>query len=424
MIPRDGGAPRQLCPDFASASFPEWSPDGKRLLFEGNRESTDADWWILTIGDGKAQKTGAFGTLARHGLHVAGRRPSAAWIEDKLVFAGSSGDTTSLWQLPVRGNTPQRLTLGSGLESGPSVASNGTIAFSSLSETVDVWSLRLDTSRGEMASWMERITETAAARCVFPSISADGAKVAYLSNKSRGNAVWVKDVKTGHEAAIARENARYPRISRDGSKVAFTQDQALFVAPSSGGEPERVCPDCGRVWDWSPDGKRILYVAPGSPNAIGELTVPAGSKKTVLKHDQCNLANPQFSPDGGWVAFHTIRSPTQRQIVISRYPPDGAWIPVTDGAGLDRNGVWSPEGNVLYYLSERDGFRCIWAQKLDPASKHPEGSAFPVAHYHSARRSLSGLGDVGAIGLSAAPNKLVFSLGELAGNVWIATVNR
>jgi hypothetical protein len=153
---------------------------------------------------------------------------------------------------------------------------------------------------------------------------------------------------------------------------------------------------------------------------VGELSISSGAKRVLLKHYRDDLANPQFSPDGRWIGFHAIRGPTQRQILISRDPPEGSWIAVTDGTGLDRNCAWSPDGGVLYYISERDGFRCIWAQRLEQASKKPVGAAFPAAHFHSARRSLFGLGDVGAIGLSVAPEKLIFSMEEVRGNIWIA----
>ena len=49
---------------------------------------------------------------------------------------------------------------------------------------------------------------------------------------------------------------------------------------------------------------------------------------------------------------------------------------------------WSPDGNLLYYISEADGFRCIRARRLDPATKRPIGQPLDVYHSHSARRSL------------------------------------
>jgi Tol biopolymer transport system component len=423
---------RQLCADFVSASFPVWSPDGTRLLFEGSRDSPTMpnrsfDWWIVSINSGNASKTGIFDTLLRNNLRLYPGHRGAVWVRDKLIFAATNGDSTNLWQLPVSGGSPQRLTLGSSLEVGPSVATNGAIAFSSLAETVDIWSLRINANRGEMPSWMERVTE-AAAKSVFPSVSADGKMVAYLSNKSRGNRLWVKNLETGLETTVGQAQARYPQMNAESTKVAFTEGQELFVAPASGGGAERMCTDCGRPWDWSRDGTRMLYVGQGSPTSVGELTIGSGSKRILLKHDKYDLAGARFSPDNRWITFHAIVSPTQRQVFIAAYHPDvnpdansdANWIAVTDGNGLDRNSTWSPDGNLLYYLSERDGFRCIWAQRLDPRSKRPLGPAFPAAHFHSARRSLSRIGDVGAIGLSAVPEKLVFSLSEVTGNVWIA----
>jgi hypothetical protein len=93
---------------------------------------------------------------------------------------------------------------------------------------------------------------------------------------------------------------------------------------------------------------------------------------------------------------------------------------VTDGSKLERDPAWSADGRFLYYLSERDGFRCIWARPLDPSTKRPSGEAFAVRHFHSARFSLRHVGSQGFLtGLSAGEGALVFSMGELKGNVWL-----
>ncbi len=39
IVPAHGGAPKQLAPQFESAMFPVWSPDGKHVLFLGARGS-------------------------------------------------------------------------------------------------------------------------------------------------------------------------------------------------------------------------------------------------------------------------------------------------------------------------------------------------------------------------------------------------
>jgi len=81
--------------------------------------------------------------------------------------------------------------------------------------------------------------------------------------------------------------------------------------------------------------------------------------------------------------------------------------------------AWSPDGNMLYFFSERDGFRCIWAQHLEPDTKRPAGSTIPVKHFHNPRQSVKRLDRWDLTGLSAVREKLVFAMSELTGNIWM-----
>jgi hypothetical protein len=95
--------------------------------------------------------------------------------------------------------------------------------------------------------------------------------------------------------------------------------------------------------------------------------------------------------------------------------PVEEWIPVTDGSGMDRSIAWAPGGELLYFLSERDRFRCIWAQPLDAATKKPVGDAFNVAHFHQASRSMVDAG----FNMAVSRDSLFFALTNLSGNVWM-----
>ncbi len=94
------------------------------------------------------------------------------------------------------------------------------------------------------------------------------------------------------------------------------------------------------------------------------------------------------------------------------------WVTITDGSGIDQAANWAPDGNLLYFLSERDGFRCIWGQKLDPTNKKPLGAPFPVYHSHDPRRSIRNVSQ-GLQCMSVSRNQIVFPMGELTGNIWI-----
>jgi hypothetical protein len=102
---------------------------------------------------------------------------------------------------------------------------------------------------------------------------------------------------------------------------------------------------------------------------------------------------------------------------------ESEWIPVTDGSQKDFKSRWSPDGNLLYFVSHRDGFRCLWAQRLDPRTKRPLGAAFEVFPSHRARLSLMNV-NVTGLEFSVAHDKIIFNLGELGGNIWMANFDQ
>jgi hypothetical protein len=99
-----------------------------------------------------------------------------------------------------------------------------------------------------------------------------------------------------------------------------------------------------------------------------------------------------------------------------RRPPESQWIPIGDGPS-NLHPAWSADGNLLYYVSSRDGFYCVWAQRLDPVSRQPSGPPVEVLPLHGASRSLAEL-LVGDWGLAVARDRLVIALGEKTGSLW------
>ena len=73
---------------------------------------------------------------------------------------------------------------------------------------------------------------------------------------------------------------------------------------------------------------------------------------------------------------------------------------------------------MIYNISERDGFRCVWAQRVNPVTKRPLGDPFAVFHSHNARLSLGTGTDVTFS--DVGPDKIVFNMSERTGNIWMA----
>jgi hypothetical protein len=142
-----------------------------------------------------------------------------------------------------------------------------------------------------------------------------------------------------------------------------------------------------------------------------------------IKKEGARAYQPNLSDDGKWIVFLLKTGPQHGGLYVAPFRgatpvPEQEWIPVTgDDTGVDKP-RWSPNAQLLYYTSERDGFRCIYAQRLN-GRKNPVGEAFGVYHPHSARLSMSNV-EIGALEISVANNRLAFMLLEMTGNVWLA----
>ena len=438
LVPATGGAPRELETGLPWAMSPVWSPDGKRLLFLGNTDPTGSitatsDWWSAPIGGGKAVKSGAAEVFSKAGLpFTLGGPAPAAWSagDNRVIFSSLLGDSQNLWEAALSpGNwrissPPRRLTSGT-RESQPSVAATGRIAFSTAGATSALWSLPIRANEGKVTGEPQQLTQ-GAAEDVFPTVSADGKTMVFVSNRSGNNDVWMRDLASGSESPLVVTHWDDFRgiISPDGSRVAFTRRlesgvNDLYVIPSGGGAEEKFADGVAAVMGWSSDSRKVLYMW-GRPFRFR--TIDVGSRAVVdfLQHPRHNIDLARFSPDDRWVCFKLELQPGREPTFIAPVrngvaAPESEWIKITDGP-IDGRSWWSPDGNLLYFLSDRDGAQCIWAQRLDPTAKRPVGPAFAVSHFHARRRSLNSA----PFGYGMAPDRLYFADEETTGNIWLA----
>ncbi len=117
----------------------------------------------------------------------------------------------------------------------------------------------------------------------------------------------------------------------------------------------------------SPDGKTLIMVRNKvQQNQLSQLTVDQHLIDLTDLGDHAQLANPEFSPDGRYLALsmwqHGVRD-------IWIYTADGKpYRRVTADPAHDMDPTWSADGRWLYFSSDRSGVFNIYAVKLEDDS--------------------------------------------------------
>jgi Tol biopolymer transport system component len=282
----------------------------------------------------------------------------------------------------------------------------------------------MDADSGRVTDSLARITNNAATD-YWPSVTEDGTKVLFSSSRSGKTAFWLHDLENGSETELATTGAVWPAtgaIEKNGNSFLYYSEtrRAVERVDISTGNVAAVWP-CGKCMYMGRTADRSMFLH-GPDGQIKLREIDSGRDIEFLKHPGRSLHQAQASNDGRWVVFYARTGVERSQIFIAPLrkgppPAETDWIRVTEGNAHELCPSWSPDGTFIYFGSNRDGFNCIWGQRLHPHSKRPVGPAVDLAHFHTAARRLGNVG-VAFRGLSVARDKLVFTMEERIGNIW------
>lgn len=98
---------------------------------------------------------------------------------------------------------------------------------------------------------------------------------------------------------------------------------------------------------WGPDGKRLVFVRPGSDRKLHLWSIELPNGTPALLHDTpYTETDGQVSPDGRWLTYVSNESGTN-EIYLQPFPmPGGKTRVSTHGGDRPR---WSRSGRELYY---------------------------------------------------------------------------
>jgi len=193
--------------------------------------------------------------------------------------------------------------------------------------------------------------------------------------------IWITDLMGQNSKRLTSTPAieSHPHFSPDGKRIAFSSNrsgtESVYVMPSSGGQANRLSWHAagGSARGWSPDGQKVLFAsgrdtAPKPINRLWTISADGGPAELVLNQWAYNGA---YSADG-------------KQMVIDRMSRwDGEWrnyrggqntpLVVVDLASLketmidsdstiDIEPVWV--NDTVYFLSDRDWVSNIWSYSV------------------------------------------------------------
>ncbi len=200
----------------------------------------------------------------------------------------------------------------------------------------------------------------------FPTCSADGQRIAFVSDRAGGGnwEIYVMNSDGTHQRRLTNtpgEDEAVPAWSPDAEQIAyatdFNGDSKIWVMNTDGSDRKQLA--SGLFPSWSPDGERIAYTAYlGEQPYLAVMNVD-GSERRILGasviHRLLSIGGgeePAWSPDNERVAYVSERSEDNSEIYVMN--SDGSErTRLTNLSGHDHwPPTWSPDGTRLAFTSD------------------------------------------------------------------------
>jgi tricorn protease len=380
----DGGPETSLPTDWGS--YGSYSPDGKKLAFNRHpmvwsrkhyRGSYAADLWVADLEHLSFRKILDQDTPDE-------KKPNNFWpmygngeiyfVSDRetVAKAGTGQVMTSvnnIWKVREDGSEPQQLTHHtSGSLFYPSLSSDGQAIV--YEEGFGLWKLdlasgqthevKIDIACDEKENLHETLTVNDEADSFHLSPSAKRA-VATVHGELFSIPTDKGEVRRITETPGARETD--PRWSPDGKWIAFVSDRSgrdeVWLCDERGGGLKKVSDGESQKGQiaWAPDSKALAYVA--SDRKLYKYGLEDGKTMVLASGEVVGFGGgavnqPQFAPDGKWIAYIKARENLLPHVYI---------VPATGGperrltdedSFSETAALWTPDGKGIVYLSGAD----------------------------------------------------------------------
>jgi serine/threonine protein kinase/WD40 repeat protein len=372
---------------------PRWSPDDRFLAFQRDSLAFANHLEVVPATGGEPREVARSEWLK-----------GCSWLPDGsgLVYSSSRGSTLlyppifNLRTVGEHGRDDRQLTYGDQSFVEPDVHQSGRLLAARIRAQSDVWKFAVGGSPAENTRGRTRVTRQTG-QAQTPSVSPNGAEVAYLSDNGGHGNLWITtmDGSSVRQLTFERDpavNVGVPMWSPAGNWIAFVVardgiSSIWVIQPDGSGLHELVARGFGPCW--TRDGRELVYATGQDAPALSlERIGLDGGAPVVVRGD---ASTPALAPDGRTLYYvHGLRhellglrgdlqiccsplgeGPSHEigRIAASRVPvsarllqlflsPDGQWlaVPLVDGA---TSNVWAlpTSGGPMKQLTDF-GDRC------------------------------------------------------------------
>jgi Tol biopolymer transport system component len=371
------------------------SPDGEIIIM-----NLLGMLWSLPASGGEARLL--------TGLDDDAAYPNWSPQGDRIVFHAYIDGTFHIWSMGRDGSDLRQLTSGGWDDREPVFSPDGTqIAFASDRDggSYNIWILDVATGG------LRKLTNAAADVSDYqPAWSPDGSRIAYVEDTADAQLVVARAASGEGDPTVlythARGSVHTPRWSPDGERIAYVHHDPATARPDEGAGHPRLMVNGEAVTDredvfvfpahWLA-ADRLLYTADGK---IRERDLTSGEMRNVpfsapvrfsradyprKQHDFDSrraqpvrgIANPVLSPDGTTVAFVALNQLWTMQ--LGRNPRQ-----ISDDVYYKATPFWSPDGRVLAYSSDREGPEAIYLRDMETGRERKLTGPFAGAQVRGA----------------------------------------
>jgi serine/threonine-protein kinase len=355
-IPSSGGAPTpvtELQNGEVTHRWPQVLPGGKTVLFTGHTAivgSDGANIEVMSLADHRRktlQRSGTFGRYlpSGHLIYVTrGTLFAVPFDVNRLEVRGTPA--------PVLDQVGYNATYGSAQFD---FSQTGTLIY------------RSGEAGGGLVTvqWLDAAGKTQPLLAkpdlyTRPSLSPDGQRLALNVTDEAGNIdIWVYEWQrdTITRLTFAPPDSISSIWSPDGRYILFQAPGGMFWTRTDGsGKPQPLTQSKNTQFPWSftADGKRLAFVEQSPETGFGIWTMPLESDGAGLRaakpepflQTPFDERNGSFSPDGRWLAYTSNESGSY-QVHVRAFPDKGGKWQISNSGGV--NPLWSPNGRELFF---------------------------------------------------------------------------